>query len=163
MVLTGVSPVATRVMLPTLTDVQHFAMSIVVIAAVLVAPGDPLSAARNDTIVEPVASPYELIVVEIDGCAYCPVLRRDAVPAFEATPEAREVGLRFLDLNAPEADALQLTEGPVTVVPTLLLVKAGREVGRASGYMGPDGFVFAARWLMNNAQSVAIPMERARP
>lgn len=134
------------------SDVRDFFLSFFIIAAVLVAPGDPLSAARNDAIVQPTANPYELIVIEVEGCAYCPVLRRDALPVFQASPQAKEVSVRFLDINTPEAQNLKLTEGPVTVVPTLMLVKDNTEVGRAAGYMGPDGFVFAAKWLMQNAR-----------
>ncbi len=141
----------------TRLDVQHFAVSLALIAFAVALPGEQLFAARNDSLVDPVASPYELVVVEIEGCTYCPILRRDAIPAFQASPESREVGLRFLDLNAAEANDLKLTEGPVTVVPTLLLVKGNQEVGRASGYMGPEGFVFAARWLMRNASPSQAP------
>ncbi|MBX9926628.1 MAG: hypothetical protein K2Y05_09730, partial [Hyphomicrobiaceae bacterium] len=112
----------------TRTDLQHFALSVALISVVIALPGEQLFAARNESLVEPVASPYELVVVEIEGCTYCPILRRDAIPAFQASPEAREVGLRFLDLNAEEANKLKLTEGPVTVVPTLLLVKDNQEV-----------------------------------
>jgi thioredoxin-related protein len=138
-------------MLRTRNDVVDFAVAALVIMAVLVFPGDRPFAARNEALVTPMAGPYQLVVVEIEGCAYCPVLRRDAIPAFEATAMAKEVPVRFLDLNAPEAKQLTLTEGPLTVVPTLLLVKDNREVGRAAGYMGPDGFVMAAKWLMQNA------------
>jgi len=112
----------------------------------------PANSARNEAIVSPIDGPYELVVVEVDGCAYCEVFRRDVMPAFVASPEAREVPIRFLDLNTAEARKLELTEGPLTIVPTVLLVRANREVGRAPGYMGPDGFFTAIRWMMAHAR-----------
>lgn len=133
-------------------DIKDLLLCLAVVTAALLLPGDPLSAARNQSLVSPVANPYELVVIEVEGCAYCPILRRDAIPVFEASPQAKEISVRFLDLNTPAAQSLTLTEGPLTVVPTLLLVKDNREVGRAAGYMGPDGFVFAAKWLIQNAR-----------
>lgn len=141
------------------TDIQQFLLSLALIVGVLAVPVEQLSAARNEALVDPVASPYELVVVEIEGCRYCPILRRDALPAFEASPVAREVQLRFLDLNTEAAQSIELTEGPVQTVPTLLLLKGNREVGRAEGYLGPDGFVLAARWLLNNAKPGLLPIE----
>ena len=127
------------------------------IAAILAAvfavayAGQPVDAARNDKIVTPTYGPYELVVIEVEGCKYCEVLRRDVMPVFNASPEARELPLRFLDLNTPEASQLELTEGPLTTVPTVLLVKANREVGRAAGYMGPEGFFHSIKWMMSRA------------
>jgi len=110
----------------------------------------PANSARNEAIVSPVEGPYELVVVEVEGCAYCEVFRRDVMPAYVASPEARDLPIRFLDLNAPEAKKLELTDGPLTIVPTVLLVRSNREVARAPGYMGPDGFFSAVRWMMGH-------------
>lgn len=118
----------------------------------ILAPAQRGDAARNDALVTPSASAYELVIVEVDGCIYCEVLRRDVMPAFNASPEAKEITVRFLDLNTPEAKKLELTEGPLTTVPTVLLVKANREVGRAAGYMGPEGFFHSIKWMLNRAQ-----------
>jgi thioredoxin-related protein len=120
--------------------------------AVLVAPLSTVDAARNTSPVQQGAGPYELVIIEVEGCTYCAVLRRDVMPAYATAPEARDLPVRFLDLNTPEAAKLHLIDGPLTVVPTLLLVKENREVARASGYMGPDGFFYAIRWMMKQAQ-----------
>ena len=108
-------------------------------------------AALNEAIVTPNAGPYELVIVEVEGCIYCEVLRRDVMPAFNVSPEAKQVSVRFLDLNTPEASNLELVDGPLTTVPTVLLVKANREVSRAPGYMGPEGFFAAIKWMLKNA------------
>ena len=120
--------------------------------AVIVSPTQRVDAARNDALVTPAAGPYELVIVEVEGCIYCEILRRDVMPAFNASPEAKELPVRFLDLNTPEAKQLELTEGPLTTVPTVLLVKANREVGRAAGYMGPEGFFHSIKWMMSYAE-----------
>lgn len=120
--------------------------------AVVLAPAQRVDAARNETLVTPSASAYELVIVEVEGCIYCEVLRRDVMPAFNASPQAKELMVRFLDLNTPEAKKLELTDGPLTTVPTVLLVKATREVGRAAGYMGPEGFFHSIKWMMNHAE-----------
>ena len=119
--------------------------------AILLTPAPSVEAALDNTIVTRASGPYELVVIEVEGCIYCEVLRRDVMPAFNASPEAKELPLRFVDLNTPEAKKLVLTEGPLTTVPTVLLVKANREVGRAPGYMGPDGFFLSIKWMMEHA------------
>jgi len=119
--------------------------------ALLAVPQNRVDAALNEKIVTPSSTPYELVIVEVEGCIYCEVLRRDVMPAFNASPEARDLPVRFLDLNTPDAEKLELTEGPLTQVPTVLLVKANREVGRAAGYMGPEGFFHSIKWMMSRA------------
>lgn len=120
-------------------------------AAAILAPVQRVDAARNEAIVTPAMGPYELVIIEVENCIYCEVLRRDVMPAFNASPEAKELSVRFLDLNTPEAAKLELTDGPLTTVPTVLLVKANREVGRTAGYLGPEGFFQSIKWMMNHA------------
>lgn len=81
----------------------------------------------------------EIIVLEAPGCIYCPIFRRDVLPAYQSSSRARTAPLRFLDLNDEAADKLPL-EGPVTIVPTVIILKEHREVGRIPGYIGPDNF-----------------------
>lgn len=134
------------ILLPTRTVlVSAFALAL---AAIM----QPSTAARNDALVTPAQSPYEIVIVEVEGCTYCEVLRRDVMPAYLVSPEAKDLPVRFLDLNTPAADKLELTQGPLTIVPTVLLVKGNREVGRAPGYMGPEGFFKAIHWMMGNAR-----------
>lgn len=107
----------------------------------------PVGAARNDALVVPHTDALELVVAEVAGCVYCEVFRRDVMPAYSTAPETKDLPVRFIDLNAPEAARLVLSEGPLTTVPTVLLVRDGREVARAAGYMGPDGFFQAVKWM----------------
>lgn len=79
----------------------------------------------------------ELIAFEAPGCAYCPVFRRDVAPTYGNTRAGRAAPLRFVDLNDRAVDTYRLSS-PITVVPTLVLVRDGVEIGRIAGYVGPD-------------------------
>jgi hypothetical protein len=129
----------------------RFAAAAIILLSFFVGSVIDVDAALNEATVTQGAGPYELVVIEVEGCTYCEVLRRDVMPAYAGAPETRELPVRFLDLNTPEAAKLQLIDGPLTVVPTLLLVRSNREVARASGYMGPAGFFHAVRWMMGHA------------
>lgn len=82
------------------------------------------------------ATGIELIAFEAPGCVYCPIFRRDVAPSYGATRAGRVAPLRFVDVNDAAADRLQLSS-PITVVPTLVLVRDGVEIGRIAGYVGP--------------------------
>lgn len=90
---------------------------------------------------------FELLVVEIDNCIYCGLFRRDVAPTYTASLRARSVPMRFIDINAPDIDALSLT-APIDSVPTVLVVENGREVGRIAGYVGPEIFFHSLNRLL---------------
>lgn len=94
----------------------------------------PDRAASTNT---PAATGIELIAFEAPGCIYCPILRRDVVPTYEASRAGRTAPLRFVDLNDAAADRIKLV-APITMVPTLVLVRDGVEIGRIPGYMGRE-------------------------
>jgi len=79
----------------------------------------------------------ELIVLEAQGCIYCDVLRRELGSLQRASSAARSVPIRFVDI-AQLDDRTPLLEMPVTIVPTAVLLRDGREVDRISGYAGPE-------------------------
>jgi len=80
---------------------------------------------------------FELIAFEAPGCIYCPVLRRDVLPSYAATRAGKKAPIRFVDLNDPAAESFRLSS-PVTMVPTLVLIEDGVEIGRISGYFGRE-------------------------
>lgn len=105
--------------------------------ACLTLPGDGGQAATHDA--DAMAADVEIVVVEAPGCIYCPIFRRDVLPSYQASPRAKAAPLRFLDINDEAADKLPLN-GPVTIVPTVIILKEHREIGRIPGYIGPDNF-----------------------
>lgn len=86
------------------------------------------------------SSAIEIIVLEAPGCIYCDLFRSDVKPVYDASPTARAAPLRFLDLNDEAADKLDLTGGPVNIVPTFVVMKDNREVARIPGYLGQENF-----------------------
>jgi thioredoxin-related protein len=85
-------------------------------------------------------SDFEIVVVEAEGCLYCPVFRRDVLPAYQGTPRAQRIPMRFADIGSVEAGALALA-GPIDSVPTALVLKGGEEIGRLAGYAGRENFL----------------------
>jgi hypothetical protein len=104
----------------------------------------------------PPPSDLQLVVIEVPGCIYCRIFRRDVLPGYEASPRAREVPLRFVDLNEPGADGLELS-APITIVPTVLLVEGTREVGRITGYTGPENFFHSVNYMLSTTRPLATP------
>jgi thioredoxin-related protein len=102
---------------------------------------------------EAVAPPprREIVVIEQSGCLYCRLFRRDLAPAYLASPRAREVPLRFLDLDAVAASRLELSRA-VDVVPTIILLADGSEVGRIPGYASRETFFHALNYLLSPSQ-----------
>ena len=103
--------------------------------------------AALDGVTPPSSSGLELVVLEVPGCIYCPVFRRDVLPRYDAFARGRELPIRFLDLNDAAADRLEL-DGPVGIAPTVVLLQDNREVGRIPGYLGPDNFFHAVGHLL---------------
>lgn len=123
------------------------------LAAVLLAlaPPGPGHAARPAETASLPDGEMELVVLEVESCLYCSLFRRDVLPRYQASPRAQKVPIRFLDLNEQAADALGL-DGPVLVVPTVVLMKGNREVGRVPGYVGPENFFHAVNHLLGPAE-----------
>jgi thioredoxin-related protein len=102
---------------------------------VLAALGSPSAGpvARNIETSELTASRLEIVVVEERDCLYCRLFRRDLFPAYAASPRAREVPMRFLDAGELASSQLSL-KSAVDVVPTILVLADGAEIGRVPGY-----------------------------
>lgn len=96
------------------------------------------------------AATMELVVMEAPGCTYCTLFRRDVLPSYETSERAKDVPIRFVDINDEAADALGL-DGPVDVVPTFVVLKNNKEVGRIPGYTGPEIFFHTINYLLAGA------------
>jgi thioredoxin-related protein len=111
------------------------------------APG-PSQAIQHASPIEAPRGSMALIVIEKPGCFYCRLFRRDVGPAYEATPRARDVPMRYLDLEAAKARQLAF-DRPIDVLPTVVLFHNGREVQRIAGYMAPENFVRVINYLLS--------------
>lgn len=123
----------------------------VAVAAIALALTLPLSQAARDLSSNPPSAPSaELIVIEVDGCIYCRVFRRDILPAWLASPHSRNVPIRFVDYNGPGASGLPVS-GPVKIVPTFIMIKDDREIGRIPGYIGRTEFFRAVTHMLSTS------------
>jgi len=96
------------------------------------------------------ASTLELIVFEAPSCLYCPLIRRDVLPLYQRSPRAKQVPLRFVDLQKTDLSKLNLA-APLRIMPTMVLMKNGSEVARIGGYIGPELFFHAISRMINEA------------
>lgn len=81
----------------------------------------------------------ELLMFDDPGCPYCRRWHREVGEAYRNSPEGRAAPLRVLQVREPRPAGITLAS-PVRATPTFVLVQDGREVGRITGYGGPDFF-----------------------
>jgi hypothetical protein len=85
---------------------------------------------------------FELMVLEVRDCAVCGLVRERIQPAYDRSPRALTVPMRYVDITS--LDELQLgLKSRVDTVPTIVLMRDGKEVDRMTGYLGPELFFFA--------------------
>ncbi len=121
----------------------------VLIAAALVAVL-PIDAARaRSDLGKPAAaiSPYELIVFEVDGCTYCQDFRLQIVPLYTSSPLGREAPMRFVNVSRSDETKMGISTA-ITIAPTVVLMRDGREVDRIVGYPGPLNFMKMVNYMM---------------
>jgi len=110
----------------------------------------PAARAAIETSALPAPS-LQLIVIEVPGCFYCRLFRRDVLPAYAATPNARRIPMRVIDLKAAKARKLSLAR-PIDVVPTVVLLRGGKEIGRIPGYLARENFLRSINYLLSHAE-----------
>ncbi len=107
----------------------------------------PVRAAQSPATARIAPVTAELLVFETDNCAYCFVFRRDVAPDYQKSPRARDVPLRFIDAREADLSKINLNQ-PIRILPTVVLMRNGREVSRITGYMGPEPFFYMVSRLM---------------
>lgn len=95
----------------------------------------------------PAAEDAQLVVMEADGCIYCRIFRRDILPTYEVSERRKTMAVRFLDINDLDASGIAL-DSPISILPTFVVIRNNREVGRIAGYVGPEDFFRAINYLM---------------
>lgn len=116
------------------------ALFITAAAALLMAiTGHGLSRAAHTDASSTPPPPMEVLVFEHPDCVYCPVFRNRIAERYKQSLHASEAPLRFVDITNTEAKGLGL-KAPISVVPTAVVIKRGREVDRITGLWGADHF-----------------------
>ena len=98
-----------------------------------------------------IATPYELIVFEADGCVYCEMLRRDVLPLYTSSSIQAEAPIRFVNVSRSDETKMGLA-GAITVAPTVVLMREGQEVDRITGYSGPFNFLQLVGYMMGRPE-----------
>ena len=83
--------------------------------------------------------PLEVLVFEHTDCTYCRVFRRDVLPKYRQAVPADTAPLRFVDIAKSDTASLAL-KTRIDTVPTVVVMRDGREVDRIVGYWGPTNF-----------------------
>lgn len=92
-------------------------------------------------------SPYELVVFEADGCVYCDFFRRDVLPLYAESRVAKEAPVRFVNVSHADETKMGIAYA-ISIAPTVVLMRDGREVDRITGYTGPGTFVQLVKVMM---------------
>lgn len=101
--------------------------------------GESVRAARDRTIpTSPVR--LELLVLEVETCSICFLVRQRIQPVYEKTTHARTVPMRYVDITRRDELQLGLTSR-VDTLPTIVLMRDGKEINRFVGYMGHENFL----------------------
>lgn len=112
---------------------------IVVAASLIVGFILPAIAARGPDQLPATPTRTEILVFETADCLYCQIFRRDVLPQYEVSKRARIAPMRFVDATTADPKRLGL-DSPIKFLPTVVIVREGRERGRITGYIGPEPF-----------------------
>lgn len=107
----------------------------------------------------PAARAAELVMFEEPGCVWCARWHAEIGPGYAASEEGQRAPLRRHDIRLGTPPGVQL-ERPVTSTPTFVLVDAGEEKGRITGYPGADFFYPLLEKLL---ERLPAPGEAAPP
>jgi thioredoxin-related protein len=99
----------------------------------------------------PARPAMELLVFEHPDCTYCPVFRNNVAQRYQASPQAADAPLRFIDITTSDTGRYGL-KLPISMVPTAVLMKDGREVDRIAGYWAPDSFFKMVAYIRAKAE-----------
>jgi thioredoxin-related protein len=127
-------------------------LSRIVLALVLLAlPPSSGNAGIDPDAPVPHLGNMQLVVMEADGCIYCNIFRRDVLPSYEASERGKDLPVRFIDVNDVETARIEL-QSPIDILPTFVVIKDNREIGRIPGYVGPEDFFHSINYLLSSAQ-----------
>lgn len=130
---------------------MRFLLALAAILLVVSTLSQTTSARRDPPAAASVVPSAEIVVFEVESCLTCDLFRRDVWPGYRNSPRHATVPLRFVDVRRTDLSQWQL-QAPVGIVPTVVMLKEGREIGRISGYMGPENFFQSVRYVMGGAE-----------
>jgi hypothetical protein len=112
-------------------------------AVLLVGAGGPDSVSHEAR----AAAGMRLIMVEEPGCRFCRKWDAEIAPGYRKSAEGRFAPLKRVRRGAPELEGL----APIVFTPTFVVMRAGEELGRITGYPGADYFYPELRPILSAA------------
>jgi hypothetical protein len=100
------------------------------------------------------AQAAELVMFERAGCVWCRKWDLEVGTIYPKSPEGQRVPLRRASLDQPLPPELRLSP-PVFYSPTFVLMDAGREIGRITGYQGEDAFWGLLTGMLEKSEGVS--------
>lgn len=97
------------------------------------------------------AAGAELIMFDDVGCPWCRRWDQDVGEAYSRSEEGHRAPLRRIHISEAQRAGVKLATA-VTVTPTFVLVDQGAEIGRITGYPGPEFF-----WAMIEQLIARLP------
>ncbi len=130
---------------------MRFFRLLLVSALVASALGATSSQAARDQRLPASARRIEILVLEVDGCHICGLVKQNIQPVYEQTPRAREIPMRFV--NAARLDEMKIgLSSRIDTVPTTVLMVDGREASRIAGYWAPETFMRLIVRMIDSAE-----------
>ena len=96
-------------------------------------------------------SSMELVVFEHPDCTHCEVFRARVAPQYRQSQQGAAAPLRFVDVSRTGTEVSGL-KGPISMVPTAVVLKDGRELDRIAGYWGPENFFKMVAFIIGRAE-----------
>ena len=97
------------------------------------------------------AGDRELVMFSSKSCVYCQVFNREVAPNYRWSKAARKAPLMEIDLNKYGSGGYSLKRG-ITVTPTFVMFRRGREVARILGYPGKKNFYKLVNHMLKRAK-----------
>ncbi len=98
------------------------------------------------------ASDTELVMFSSPACIYCQTFNRDVAPGYHASRLARRAPLKEVNIDRFGTKGYALAQGRITVTPTFVLFRRGREVARIRGYPGKKNFYRMVRQILGRTR-----------
>ena len=102
----------------------------------------PVSAQAGDT---------ELVMFGSKSCVYCQVFNREVAPNYHRSKLGEKAPLREINVDESGTAGYAL-RGGISVTPTFVMFRHGREVARIPGYPGKKNFYKMVNIILKKAE-----------
>ena len=97
------------------------------------------------------AGDKELVMFGSRSCVYCQIFNREVRPNYRWSALGRKVPLREINIDRHGTGGYPLRSG-ISVTPTFVMFKKGREVARIRGYPGKKNFYKMVKQILKKVK-----------